>query len=79
MFNSKQGVEYSIMTQAMQSLYGITDRLGFSIEGFKENWNMQYESEIRAAFAGIEDLDKEVPILNVVLKIPFDQAAHFTL
>ena len=54
LFNSKQGVEYSIMTQAMSALSGITDRLGFSIEGFKENWNMQYESEIRAAFAGIE-------------------------
>ena len=79
LFNSKQGVEYSIMTQAMSALSGITDRLGFSIEGFKENWNMQYESEIRAAFAGIEDLDKEVPILNVVLKIPFDQAHLYTM
>ena len=52
---------------------GITEIIGFSIDGFSERWNEIYEQNIFKIYVGIDDLDKEIPVLNVVLKIPFDQ------
>ena len=78
LFNSKQGIEYSIMTQVLSAITGITETLGFSIDGFSEEWNNLYQKDIEDAFSGLNDVDKEMPVLNVVMKIPFDQAHLYT-
>jgi len=79
LFNSKRGIEHSIMSQVLSAVNGITEIIGFSIDGFSERWNEIYEQNIRKAFVGIDDLDKEIPVLNVILKIPFDQAHLYTM